>query len=397
MLPMNIDHVDKVLVDQLITDQVPESRDLEYKRELPGDSLDSKKEFLADVSSFANAAGGYILFGIDDRRDQNGHATGLPASASGLKSLNTQSDQQRLENMIQTGIEPRIEGIRFKWIPGFSKGPLLTMRVPQSWQPPHAVVLGRPSLRFYSRNSTGKHPLGLEEIRALYVQSERLPEQIRTFHASRLGKIVADQAPVPMVDGPLLVLHVVSVDAMRRRTTFTMAQLEDCAEQERLTPYGGSGVFRGVDGLTKCFPWNSDRQHKYIHLFRDASVESVSALPVSDQGSKIGGIYLQSEISKALPAYISYQGVLGLPPPFAVFVTLVRASALTIISGDRFEDGRFFDGKLHAIGREIVAFPEFLVEALSQDLRPLLMPIFDMIWQSSGWRKSPSSGEPPTD
>ena len=42
-----------------------EGRTLDYKRTLPGSTDEEKREFLADVSSFANAAGGDIVYGID--------------------------------------------------------------------------------------------------------------------------------------------------------------------------------------------------------------------------------------------------------------------------------------------------------------------------------------------
>lgn len=46
--------------------RVPESRTLEYKRDLPDPKdRDSKREFLGDVTSFANAQGGDIVYGIE--------------------------------------------------------------------------------------------------------------------------------------------------------------------------------------------------------------------------------------------------------------------------------------------------------------------------------------------
>ena len=53
-----IERIDAALLDSLVRDGVEERRRLEYKRALPGGTDDEKKEFLADTSSFANAAGG---------------------------------------------------------------------------------------------------------------------------------------------------------------------------------------------------------------------------------------------------------------------------------------------------------------------------------------------------
>ncbi|MCK5240903.1 ATP-binding protein [bacterium] len=48
----------------MISNQIQESRTIEYKESLPGNSDQDKREFLADISSFANAAGGDLLYGI---------------------------------------------------------------------------------------------------------------------------------------------------------------------------------------------------------------------------------------------------------------------------------------------------------------------------------------------
>ena len=47
----------------------PEGRQIEYKSTPPGNADGDKKEFLADVTSFSNTAGGDLLIGLDERRD----------------------------------------------------------------------------------------------------------------------------------------------------------------------------------------------------------------------------------------------------------------------------------------------------------------------------------------
>jgi hypothetical protein len=71
---------------------------LDYKLQLPSAQSDDKREFLYDVASFANAAGGDIVFGVADERDSSGKATGIPASAEGIKVENLPGEILRLEN-----------------------------------------------------------------------------------------------------------------------------------------------------------------------------------------------------------------------------------------------------------------------------------------------------------
>src|SRR5690349_6232565 len=76
-----LDTIEKRDIEALVADRVRESKSIEYKQELPGNADKQKREFLADVSSFSNAGGGDILFGIKGARDSDGKATGDGSSA----------------------------------------------------------------------------------------------------------------------------------------------------------------------------------------------------------------------------------------------------------------------------------------------------------------------------
>ena len=53
---------------ELITAGMPELKTLEYKQTLSGTSDADRKEFLADVSSFANSSGGHLIYGCGQMR-----------------------------------------------------------------------------------------------------------------------------------------------------------------------------------------------------------------------------------------------------------------------------------------------------------------------------------------
>ncbi len=61
MINKSFDLIEKADIEALVANEVREGRTLDYKENLPGNSDGDKTEFLADVSSFANASGGYIL------------------------------------------------------------------------------------------------------------------------------------------------------------------------------------------------------------------------------------------------------------------------------------------------------------------------------------------------
>jgi len=135
------DQATKADVEQLVSGQVPEGRELDYKQQLPGNTQDDKREYLYDLTSFANTSGGVIIFGIREQRDPNNAPTGLPADVVGLGGINTDKEIQRLESLQLTGVERRVPGVRFKVIDGLANGPILLVSVPRSWASPHIVTL----------------------------------------------------------------------------------------------------------------------------------------------------------------------------------------------------------------------------------------------------------------
>src|SRR5260221_10582242 len=88
----------------LVDNQVSEHKTFEYKEALPGNADGDKKEFLADVSSFANASGGDLIYGI---REQSG----VPAELSGLGLSDVDAEILRLEAVckgLRSGFEPSV-------------------------------------------------------------------------------------------------------------------------------------------------------------------------------------------------------------------------------------------------------------------------------------------------
>ena len=100
-----IDEISAENIKGLLEAGVPEGKEVDYKQNLPANDNEGKKEFLADVSSFANTTGGDLIFGI---REENL----IPVEICGLPNLNPDIDIQRLENMIRDGIDPQLPNRR---------------------------------------------------------------------------------------------------------------------------------------------------------------------------------------------------------------------------------------------------------------------------------------------
>src|ERR1035437_3577105 len=73
----NISEYTALDIQSLIENKVPESKHLDYKRELKFDEK-SKAEFIYDISSFYNTEGGCIIIGLEEEKDEQNKNTGLP-------------------------------------------------------------------------------------------------------------------------------------------------------------------------------------------------------------------------------------------------------------------------------------------------------------------------------
>ncbi len=145
----------------LIDEERIKKKVLEYKSEILGNSDSEKKEFLADVSSFANAIGGDIIYGVIENRK-----SGKPEKLEGIVINNVDQEILRLDHIIRDGIEPNIpsSALNIKELKLKNSRYILIIRINRSWLSPHRVSF-KAWDRFYSRSTNGKYRLDVQELR----------------------------------------------------------------------------------------------------------------------------------------------------------------------------------------------------------------------------------------
>ncbi len=301
MIPNRIETISRADIENLVTAQVSEHRTLDYKEQLPGGRDDDKRKFLYDVASFANASGGDLVFGVTDKRDADGKSTGLPASADGVPVPNVTEAVTRLENLIRDGIRPRIQGIQCQNVDGFPKGPVLVMRVPRSLIGPHMVVFGGMQ-RFYSRNSTGKYPLDVGEIRSAFMESSAVGERLHNIRAERLNHVKSGASPLGLVDTPMIVIHLLSISSLAdvpRDVTKAAARLQRLLEPIREgQSYGGRFNFDG-------YLVTSAQSTSYVQVFRSGAIEAGDAGLLSGMRKQFPSSTLERDLLSAVQRYLS--------------------------------------------------------------------------------------------
>jgi len=370
-------------ISLLVEEKVQEGRTLEYKETLPGNSDSDKKEFLADISAFANASGGDLIYGISEQRDNNGKPTGLPQSVVGIVDVNLDSEIRRLDNLIRDAIEPRIAA-QIRAIENASLETVIIIRVPNSFSAPHMVTYKNTS-RFFSRNSAGKYQLDLQEIRTAFLASEALPDQISRFRHERLTKIIAGETPYPLSEGSPVVLHVIPV------SSFTDKKQIDVSRQvsnfhQWISPIDTNYSLSryNFDGFVSGSRENGQFVSGYLQIFRNGILEATDTYILRQwQDEKTLPItYLEKSLILALRNYFRLLQELEFAPPILVLLSLLN------IKGFQIPLRSTWGRNITPIDRHSLILPDNLIEEFSENTDVILHPLFDVLWQSAGFEGS---------
>src|SRR2546428_11579317 len=95
-------------LQRFVDNGVPETLHLDYKRELTLGDKESKKEFLRDLTAFANAEGGTINYGVAEERDAAGKQTGVAKRIHGFSVSNPYAVVQLIDQLFKNGINARL-------------------------------------------------------------------------------------------------------------------------------------------------------------------------------------------------------------------------------------------------------------------------------------------------
>lgn len=365
-------------LQNLVDDEVREAKTVEYKRALPGNSDAEKKEFLADVSSFANAAGGHLVFGIEEKE-------GTPTEIVGVGNVDADAEILRLENTIRNGVDPKIPGISTSAV-NVASGVAIVMHIPRSFALPHAVDFkGR--WRFYSRHSAGKHPLDVAEVRAAFALSETNAERLRNFRIERLSMITSGQTPISLPDEtPKFVLHSLPISAFDPGARFDLATANWRGDDLQPICARSWSNRHNFDGYLTYSELSEGHPYTYLQVFRTGGVEAVEAHIMTDHGQdnfRIPGEYYERELLESLKRFLSLQERMGVETPLFVMLSVLGVSGYVIDVGDRWSLERRVLSQ--PIDRDDLILPETIVESFESNPADIMKPIFDAVWNAAGW------------
>src|SRR6266404_7521331 len=265
---LDFDNMSEADLAELVTTQVPEGLRIEYKRELYGNRDEDKREALKDISAFANAFGGHLVIGIEEQN-------GLPTAVRGILGINPDNVLLRLQQLILSGIEPRIQGINIRAIPLANSTFCFVLRIPRSWYPPHRVSALK-SNRFWIRNSSGAHEASIEELRPLFTLASTAFDRVRQFRQERLTAIREGRGGRPLQGDGRLLLHIVPLAAVSSSSQVNLAVIP---QNTRVFPlmYPSPGLSWRFNFEGFILWSEGEKNLGYTQIFREGILEATNA------------------------------------------------------------------------------------------------------------------------
>jgi hypothetical protein len=358
-----------------------------------------KIEFLADVSSFANTVGGYLLYGVEAD-------AGLPIKLVGVK-IDADKQKQQMENLLRDNIEPRLPYVDIQVVPLRSKPgySVIILHIRQSWLGPHRVNR-EGHAHFYVRNSNGKNQLDIAQIRAAFELSGAIADRIRNFRAERLGRIIAgDELPAILDEGaPKLVLHMIPSSAFNPAVSIDMKVFNDYSNWDLMRPLAvwdlqpPTSTRFNLDGIARSAQWTRNAAEPvaapsgYVQIFRNGIVEAVDITILSVNGNKkqfLGEVF-ELRLLQAVKKHMELQQFLGVEPPVFIMVSLLG------VRGYKIDRGGYPSNYTEEIDRTNLIIPEVILDTFdagNDHIAEVMRPVFDTTWNTANYPSSPNYDE----
>lgn len=365
MLPIDLDNLKLEDVEKIFRTHT-ESNVIEYKRNLQFISEKDTKEFLADVSSFANSNGGTIFYGIDE-------VEGIV----GLEIPELDSFRLRVQQKIEDGILPR-PGFKIKYLQISGSKCIFIIQIHKSFSGPHAI---KSSDQYFYRSDAGKRRMDHFQLKNAFLQSNSLKEEIEKFCNRKVSEILLKQTPVQLSDEAVVAMFLIPITSWNDEIIVEPAKLKDGSSGFQIMDAGGGQFERNFDGFI-----SGAHNKGYLQLFRNGTILSVSSTITTNEIRLIKYIpttIFQGEIYLAFKRGLHLFKTFEVGPPFLGVLFLIGAQ-------DHFPPPDVIPtSRGKAIGKEVVRFPEIYVTDYPEAFVVYTKKWFDYLWQGFGLDKCP--------
>lgn len=377
------DLLDLVTNQQVETDWFDCKRDCYQWNNIPPEKKEETREkkrheLCKDVSAMANAQGGVIVLGLDQKKGRASDLCGLG------KDIDPDTEINRLRQVLDDNLEPKVS-FRFQTAElNDDKGCAIVIQIPNSPAKPHAVQIGNNTPLFYIRRINGTGFLTREELRVMFTQADQLVHRVKAFRKERIAALTNPASnpdvPVNLAEGLQLILHVVPLWA--NSADLLRVNIGPDYARGFLTPRFN------IDGI--CVTEHREvSTNEYYQFFRDGSVEYVEAINLNSRDDHLPFATVERFFAGSLNYILSQLENLEINPPLYAMITLNKTEGWTFSYTQAFTPNR------HLSPRDLILIPDVSIEQYpvptedrEQACARLLRYPFDILWNTFGYPRS---------
>ncbi len=164
----------KESLSEFLSNKIPEGGHLDYKLKLPDNKDKGYKEFLKDITSFANSVGGNIIIGVNEPKENSEISLSDFGIEEGVEIAHN------LERVATTSVEPPISGLKIVAVQVSDEKHCIVVHVPPSLSKPH-MVNHKGHRTFYIRHWESSDPMTTHEIRESVISSLSAEERVKRY------------------------------------------------------------------------------------------------------------------------------------------------------------------------------------------------------------------------
>lgn len=375
MLPSTLPQLTEEFFLRVCDEQWSETQTLEFKAVLPRGDEVARQEFRKDVCAMANADGGDLVFGISD---VNGFANAVLA----INDAGVDATKRRLQQILESKVEPRIHGIQFHACQIAAGGFVLVLRIPSSYEGPHRFGPATEH-RFPIRNDSLTTDMTYEQLRNTFGREITLLEKAAQFRLRRVSRIVSGQTPRKLAAGVTMAMHIVPICGLAGRANVDVAGMAANHDVLRIDPQYSGKRHANLDGVV-MYPYDDPNGvDSYSQVFRDGCLEIVKNVQHdprhSDPSPWLVGQWVGDQLRGGLQIYAAAAPAMKIHGPIVVSISLMGTSGTTLTLGQR-------SATRNPIFEDRLDIPEILIQDISEvlDLDKMTRPIMDVLYQCYG-------------
>ena len=267
-----------------------ENEYIDYKQtfsflEMPkGKERDAKKsEFKSDVCSFANAEGGYLIFGISDKK-------GCASYIDGIEIPNNDTDKFELDRRNDlTGIQPKVPPLQFSFIKLESERYVVVIFVKHDRFSPYVHVEDEKNYKVYKRYGNGKRVMSYTELRQMFNSSFTLEQSINEYTKNRIEHYLSLGESFGHKFLHLMLIPETFMDYSYRQNMFVLERSGKASFGGIFSTFGcNTPSMPCVDGL-RYIPYSDSNYRAEGYIRNNGIVEA--CLSLDDQIDKHGDRY----------------------------------------------------------------------------------------------------------